>query len=475
MPGSRPPGSRQPGSRQLTIWSPPIDESCEALIEAITQTAPGIEMIAPGWCTLLVRGPARYFGGESDYARHLFELAAPFGRRIGIGVADGRSAATLAARRSWQIERTEPVIVDVGGSREFMAGHRLRHLAEIADLPLELLDVLLRLGLVTCGDLAALDRSRVLTRFGPVGRWAHELACGEDPRPVSPVIAPDAPVIERSFEPPVADLQPLIFTAKHLADELSEQLRHRGLVSRRIIVTAETDHGESSQRQWYYEAGFGAPDIVQRVRWQLEGWMNAATITAGVVLLRLAAEGLDAGRGVQIGLWGERSAADVDAARTMARLAGLFGPEAVQMPVWYGGRLVTERFGWKSTCEPVPVPVDTASVDPVLGARRWPGSLPRPAPMLIPDQTLPIELLDQQGETLAVNGRGELSAPPAVLGIDDHRRAVVQWAGPWTIDQRWWDPDRHRRLAHLQLVDIENDAYLVAIEHGRWQLMARYA
>lgn len=95
--------------------------------------------------------------------------------------------------------------------------------------------------------------------------------------------------------------------------------------------------------------------------------------------------------------------------------------------------------------------------------------------MLIPDQPVPVELLDEAGNMLAVTGRGELSATPAVFGIDGEHRTVTQWAGPWTIDQRWWDPDRHRRLAHLQLVDGASDAYLVTIEHRRWWLTARYA
>jgi protein ImuB len=29
---------------------------------------------------------------------------------------------------------------------------------------------------------------------------------------------------------------------------------------------------------------------------------------------------------------------------------------------------------------------------------------------------------------------------------------VRAWAGPWCVDERWWDPIAHRRRARLQVV-----------------------
>ncbi|MEZ5262029.1 MAG: hypothetical protein R2755_09665 [Acidimicrobiales bacterium] len=59
-------------------------------------------------------------------------------------------------------------------------------------------------------------------------------------------------------------------------------------------------------------------------------------------------------------------------------------------------------------------------------------------------------VLDADGAGVGVTGRGELTAPPAVLVLDGvavpgagatrGARPVVAWAGPWPLQERWWDP-----------------------------------
>jgi len=50
----------------------------------------------------------------------------------------------------------------------------------------------------------------------------------------------------------------------------------------------------------------------------------------------------------------------------------------------------------------------------------------------------------------------------------------VAWAGPWPVEERWWDPARARRQARLQVVPAEGPARLVVLEQGRWQVTATY-
>ena len=54
-------------------------------------------------------------------------------------------------------------------------------------------------------------------------------------------------------------------------------------------------------------------------------------------------------------------------------------------------------------------------------------------------------------------------------------QSLTGWAGPWPVEERWWDPARHRRRARFQLVDDTGTANLVAVEAGRWWLEAVYA
>src|SRR5690606_30070602 len=83
-------------------------------------------------------------------------------------------------------------------------------------------------------------------------------------------------------------------------------------------------------------------------------------------------------------------------------------------------------------------------------------------------------VLDAAGRPVRVDGRGEVSAPPATVATGGQRAEVVAWAGPWPYDERWWDPGRHRRRARLQVATAGGAAHLLAIEGGRWWVEATY-
>jgi protein ImuB len=53
-------------------------------------------------------------------------------------------------------------------------------------------------------------------------------------------------------------------------------------------------------------------------------------------------------------------------------------------------------------------------------------------------------------------------------------KRVVAWAGPWPVEERWWDPAGHRRRARVQVLDDTGTAHLLAVEGGRWWLEATY-
>ncbi|HWJ96840.1 MAG TPA: hypothetical protein VNQ33_01705, partial [Acidimicrobiales bacterium] len=65
--------------------------------------------------------------------------------------------------------------------------------------------------------------------------------------------------------------------------------------------------------------------------------------------------------------------------------------------------------------------------------------------------------------------------PPVTLTVAGRRPVrLTAWAGPWPVDERWWDPARHRRRARFQVVDQEGAAHLLAVEAGRWWREATY-
>jgi protein ImuB len=454
----------------------------EPIVRAVAELAPRLEVIAPGWLYLAARGPSRYFGGDAALAARLAEVvggaapatAALAGRATGpgIGVADGRFAAAAAARLA-AIERTAIRVVAPGGSGAFCAGLGVHWLVELGEADDELVGLLLRLGLSTLGDVAALATTDLLARFGPAGAHVHRLATGADAHPPGTSDPPPDRVVEQAFDDPVMQLDALVFTAKQLADELAGRLAAEGRVCTRLVVVAETEHGERSERVWYRAAGLPAAAMVERARWQLEGWAaQPGGLSGGVVLLRLHPELVRGDDGDQLGLWGGWSQVDEAAVRAVTRLVGLVGEDAVRVPAWRGGRLPGERYQW--------VPATTTSLDApaerlAAGDGPWPGALASPAPGRVLRAPQAAELVDAAGAPVAVTGRGEPTAVPARLRVGAVERAVVAWAGPWPVDQRWWEPRMRRRLARFQVVTDDGQAYQVHAEHRQWWIAAIYA
>jgi protein ImuB len=100
---------------------------------------------------------------------------------------------------------------------------------------------------------------------------------------------------------------------------------------------------------------------------------------------------------------------------------------------------------------------------------------PPPAPALVHVPPLPAELRDERGAPVRVDGRGTPSAPPARLAVAGGPwEPVVAWAGPWPLEERWWDPQRRTRRARWQVRTAAGVAYLVALERGRCLVEATY-
>ena len=463
----------------------------EPLVRVVAELSPRLDVIEPGWISLLARGPSRYFGGDPALAERLVEaLGATAGPAPGIGVADGRFASSVAARLA--VRRREPVIVEPGGSPSFCAGLPIGWLQTLGECDAELVELFGRLGLRRLGDLAALPLADVLGRFGHPGVHAHTLASGADVRPTSTTDPAPERRLDQVLDDPAAQSSAVVFIAKQLADELADTLGSSGRVCTRLVVVLESEHGERSERSWYRAGGLSAQAMVERVRWQLDAWIDLPRgsdneLTGGVVLVRLVPDELRADDGVQLRLWGGQSESDRQAARAIARLTTLTSDDAVTVPVWNGGRLPADRYRW--------VPASMVDLDHRVRAVSsagtgsgptgpWPGVLPSPSPATVFADPHPAVVLDEHGETVQVSARGIVSGQPSALVLlvgDDasgwrqgRSRSIVAWAGPWPIEERWWEPERHRRLARFQVVTDDHDGFLVVAEHQRWWISARY-
>lgn len=467
----------------------------EAVAQAVEVFTPRIELTRPGACTFTTRGPSRYFGGDQALAEQVHDrvhdVMEGFGwpDAVRIGVADGAFAATLAARVSDDAHAAgaSPItLVEPGASPAFVAPFPVAAL----DRP-ELADVFERLGLRTLGSVAALATVDVVARFGRDGLAAHRRARGLDEHPLDAREPPPDLVVSAVLDPPAERIDIAAFVAKSLADELFDNLAGRGLSCTRVLIAAETEHGEAIERAWRYEGTLTAGAVTDRVRWQLEGWLQstgrpdrtthhparwsptADRPTSGITLLRLTPDEVVPAHGRQLGFWGGETEADTRAGRALARVQGLLGPDAVLVPEWRGGRGPGEQL----TLVPAAA-VDLTEARPATRpdwvAAPWPGRIPAPAPALVHPEPVPLEVHDEHGCRVGVDGRGLISAAPVAVAVDGGPwRGLDGWAGPWPAEERWWDAAAHRRRARFQLV-IDGTAHLATLEGGRWWIEATY-
>ena len=490
----------------------------EAVVSALGTVTPWVEANRPGRCSFGVRGPVRLFGGEVALVRHTAEVVDAAVARVGsgsdggpgsrvpgcqipgcrVGVADGAFAAGLAARGGGPAPE-HPMIVPRGGSPAFLAPLPVEVLLPVESLAgssagptADLVDVLVRLGLTTLGAFAALPVADVLARFGTVGLDAHRLASGIDDRPAGHRPAPPDLVVSVDFDPPVDRIDRAAFAARSAAEALHERLSTRGMACTRVVVEAETEHGERVSRRWRDEGVLGPAAVADRVRWQLEGWLHgppAVRPTSGITRLVLAPDEVVPASGRQMGFWGGVSAADERAGRACARVVGLLGPGSVRIPEWRGGRDPDDRVALVPFVESLQ---ETGSVgDRGRGSARsdqevkpWPGALPGPSPAAVHVEPMAVGVVDAAGAPVTVDGRGGLSAPPDRLVVPRSSvgtrpaaatgERVVAWAGPWPVDERWWDPLRRRRRVRLQMVTADGTARLVVLTDGRWTVAATY-
>jgi protein ImuB len=439
----------------------------EPVVAAVERLTTAVEVLGPGTLGFGTRGPSRYFGGDAALAARVEEVAVtamglpPGDGSCRVGVADGRFAAGRAAR----VARPGGLVIPPGESRAWLAPAPVSALGPVYE---DLSGLLVRLGVPTLGDLAALPAPDVLGRFGHEGMAAHRLARGLDDRPVHGREPPPDLSCAVEMDPPEERVEAAAFAAKTLADQLHARLDAAGLATTAVAIEVETEHGESLVRNWRHEGALSATALAERTRWQLDGWLSGtagAAPTGGLTLLRLTPLEVRPDGGRQLDFWGGLADTDARAARAMARVQGLLGPEAVVTAVLVGGRGCAEQIEL--------VPWGDALPDQEPG-RPWPGRLADPSPAAVHPAPLTADLIDDAGRPVEVSGRGMISGAPAALAVQGGPlEEIHQWAGPWPIEERWWEAGGRRR-ARMQVVVGTGRAHLVYRESGRWWVEATY-
>ena len=455
----------QTRSPQLRILpSDPLQEQRTFIpvLRLLEELVPGIQPLRPGLVALRARGASRYYGGEEQAAQHLIDtLAAHAHPGSRAGIADGLFTAEQAARLTGAV----PVhVVAKGGSRDFLAPLPVQVLGDE-----QIAALLVKLGVRTLADFAALEAGLVRDRLGEKGVRLHDLAAGADSRPLTPQSPEPQLAREVVFDSPLAQAEQVAFAVRQTADAVTARLADLSQVCTEVRIDLTDDDGGVSSRTWMHPTSFEASDLVDRVRWQLEGLTGSSAGAgrsdderprAGILEVRITPTRVDDSAHHQPGLFGQGPEQRLHHA--VSRVQALLGHRGVVTPQVTGGRRLSERqlfqpWGDKSSHE------RNATLP-------WPGSLPTPHPSEVFASPLPARVAGADGAPPTVDERGMLSAPPA--RIED--TAVVSWAGPWPLRERAWDAGRARTAHRFQIVDESQRAWLALWEHGSWWIEGRY-
>lgn len=335
-------------------------ESMEAALRRIGDLAPAVEGTTdpddPAFGQVLVgiEGLARLWGSEPVLVGRAVALVAPIlpGRpRTGVGnTRFGAQVAAVVGARG-RASPADPVAdpplscIPVGGSSV--------EAAFLAPLPIGLLSAETAIrerfrlfGLTRIGELAGLDRSAVVARFGVPGGDLHDLARGLDGRPLRPRRPVEHLRAEVELEPPVDTLEPLRFVLRHLCGALCEQLAARGAGAARATLDVVPERGEPVRYEQALPEPAAAAELLERL---LMARLEAAPPTGSVERLRLELDGTAPATGQQLGLFTPQLGRAAHLDWQLAGLAIRFGPDRLLQARLLDPDAVVagERFAWR--------------------------------------------------------------------------------------------------------------------------------
>ncbi|MGA2877647.1 MAG: hypothetical protein ABSG13_01720 [Bryobacteraceae bacterium] len=205
------------------------------LAELARQFSPLVESVATDTVVLSITGLDRLIGDEHQIASAISRRGTEMGLAANLAIASNPSAAVLAARNIPGV-----TIIPFGKEAEVIASLPV----EVLPATPELHSTLLRWGIDTLGDLAALPEIGLFERLGEEGHRLRLLALGQgesilDIRSPSPEYA-----IWQEFEDPIELLEPLLFIVSAQLQELTGKLQRNGQATNRITVNLTLDPGE---------------------------------------------------------------------------------------------------------------------------------------------------------------------------------------------------------------------------------------
>jgi protein ImuB len=244
-----------------------------------------------------ITGVAHLMGGEEALAGELLSRVRALGHTARAAVGNGPILSRAFA--SW---------LGVGrrarGEQGVVVAPSVLMREKAAELPVSALPLedavrawLIKLGVLTWGELAALPRAATAARLGKDASRLLDLCEGKDPEPLASYVPPRQLTEESSWDDPVDGLEPLRFVLGGLTARLAVRLEGRGEAAQRLKLRIFHDrisarfHGCSEELVQEFE--LCAPLFKeQELKRVIMSRLERLTLEAPTVAMRLEATGI---------------------------------------------------------------------------------------------------------------------------------------------------------------------------------------
>jgi protein ImuB len=226
--------------RREVAWE---EAALTKLHEIACQFSPRIESVAerPGTYALDVGGMNTIFGDVTQLATKLRQSVMAAGLVTNVAVAENFHVAGCLA---WG--RIGVSVVPIGCEAQAIGTLPL----SVLPLEAEHAETFAAWGIRTCGELAALADTDLISRLGQPGKKLHALACGTWPHLLLPVEASfESGLVERmELDCPIENLEHLLFVLSRMTTTLLKRVRAMARAIAAIRVLLVLDGGAQHER-----------------------------------------------------------------------------------------------------------------------------------------------------------------------------------------------------------------------------------
>lgn len=488
--------------------------SFHQVLTALDQVGPQVHALTPGTAWMPADPLIKWHGDAPSAVETIINTISEYtGSDCQVGIGPGLVGA-------WVSLKSETLLPD-DPTDKHIANFPLAHLTHLyppaAPTLEETIAQLKDLGVVTIAQAQNLGLATLRSRYPQAANF-FTTVLDSSQTPTSVTITPAKTLArEITFPNAVTDTDHAVGQLKQISQNLVHACMGQQLSARQLKISAhiQTPNGViTRQRNWALIEVITTRDLVDRVRWQLQGWVSeiqtgpqTATdftdLPTGVTSVRLEACELMPLADISAHLWDQDTDTRARAHAGAYRLQALLGQDqvtCVNVEPGYDPRSRVQHYQWGS-------PAPQAAWENHQGAgknahlptyrpeQRWKGAVELPAPSTVLDHPVPVELMGEGGQTVEVKPNGNLTTTPTRLGLPGEEEAergsevkiiqafyphnhpgeryhpITEVAGPWPVMGPWWRQKNSGKV-WLQVHVESGPPILLAWEKPRWWLHA---